>query len=75
MHRYNNLSIVVGFSNWYCRDGARSENLGGQVAMRRAAAARRRLLFCQNLGEGGGQRALNGVLRGHFTGNQDVAVK
>ena len=25
--------------------------LGGQVAMRRAASARRRLLFCQNLGE------------------------
>jgi hypothetical protein len=29
----------------------RSENLGGQVVMRRAAAAWRRLLFCQNLGE------------------------
>ena len=27
------------------RDGARSENLGGQVVMRRAAAARRRLRF------------------------------
>ena len=33
-----------------CRDGARSENLRGQLVMRRAAAARRRLLFCQNLG-------------------------
>ena len=32
------------------RDGARSENLGGQVVMRRAAATRRCLLFCQNLG-------------------------
>ena len=32
------------------RDGERSENLGGQVVMRRAAAARWRLLFWQNLG-------------------------
>ena len=32
------------------RDGTRSENLGGQVVMRRAAAAWRRLLFCQKLG-------------------------
>ena len=30
----------------YRRDGARSENLGGQAVMRR-------LLFCQNLGGGG----------------------
>ena len=31
------------------RDGARSENLVGQVVMRRAAAVRRHLLFCQKL--------------------------
>ena len=32
------------------RHVARSENLGGQVVMRRAATVRRRLLICQNLG-------------------------
>ena len=37
------------FDNQITRDGARSENLSGQVVMRRAATARRRLLFCQNL--------------------------
>ena len=31
------------------RDGARSENLGGQV-IRRGATVRRQLLLCQNLG-------------------------
>ena len=37
-------------SDFY-RDGARSVNLGGQVVMRRAAAAaRRHFLFCLNLG-------------------------
>ena len=35
------------------RDAARVKNLGGPVVMRRAAAARQRLLICQNLG---GQR-------------------
>ena len=32
------------------RDGARPENLSGQVVMQRAAATRWRLLLCQNLG-------------------------
>ena len=32
------------------RDGAGSENLGGQVVMRRAVVASGCLLFCQNLG-------------------------
>ena len=36
----------------HCRNGGRSENLGGQVVMRRAASVWRRLLFCQNLGGG-----------------------
>ena len=31
------------------RDGAKSENLGGQIVMQHTAAARQRLLFCQKL--------------------------
>ena len=34
----------------HSRDGARSENLGGKLVMRRATAAWRRLLFCKNRG-------------------------
>ena len=34
------------------KDGARSENLDGQVVMQRAASSQRRFLICQNLGGG-----------------------
>ena len=34
------------------RDGAMSDNLGGQLVMQRTAAVRQRLLFYQNLGGG-----------------------
>ena len=37
------------------RHVTRSENLGGHVVMRRAAASRWRLLICQNLGGLGGR--------------------
>ena len=46
---YQNNQNVLKKSEY--RDGARSDNLGGQVVMRRAAAAWRCLLFCQNLGK------------------------
>ena len=44
---------IVQYYNQACR---KVKNLGGQVVMRRATAARRRLLIRQNLG-GGGQLA------------------
>ena len=48
------LSIYVPNMLWihvYDRSISSFLNLGGRVVMRRAAAARRRLLICQNLGE------------------------
>ena len=44
----NLFQILPGFS--IIRDAPRVKNPEGQVVMRRAAAARRRLLICQNLG-------------------------
>ena len=49
-HTYD---INSSFRYTYLRDAPRVKNPGGLVVMRRAAAAWRRLLICQNLG---GQR-------------------
>ena len=45
-----NKTKRVNLKSHLYRHVAKSKNLGGQVVMRRAAAARRRLLFCQNVG-------------------------
>ena len=44
------LSHPYIVKRYYVRDAPRVKNPGGQVVMRCAAAAQRRLLICQNLG-------------------------
>ena len=48
---FSTINQSIGKCYWY-RDGPRLENLGRQVVIRRATAALRHLLFCQNLGGG-----------------------